>query len=705
MLARVLSDHAPTVATAGSFNNELGLPLTVLRVTEETRYLVLEMGARGIGHLRELCEIAPPDISLVLNVGRAHIGEFGSQEAIAQAKGEIVEALDGDGGTAVLNADDALVRAMAERTSARAAFFGRAPGADVRLGDVTLDDLGRPSFDLAAGGHTEHVTLQLLGEHQATNAAATAATALAAGLGLAEVAESLRGIDHLSKWRMELHERADGLVVVNDAYNANPDSMRAALETLARMGQRSGRRTVAVLGAMLELGADLGGGAPRGRGAGPRARDRRGRRGGRRRRRHPRSPRRRPRRGRHDAPGRHRRTRRGVVARECGRAPTSCWSRRRGAGGSNASPTCSSGERSRQLRAILLAGGLSLLFTLVGTRYAIIVLAKRGYGQLIRDDGPTTHHTKRGTPTMGGLVIVLASVLAYFIATFVTGNTPSASALLLIFLFVGLGTVGFLDDYIKISRQRSLGLRSRAKFIGQTFVALVFGWLALSPWLEDYRYQTPAGHAISFIRDPKNFTLPVIVLVLFIWLLIAGASNAVNLTDGLDGLAAGASVMTFGAYTIVNIWQNNQWCGRTIGQPKCYEVRDPLDLAVVAAAITGACFGFLWWNASPAKIFMGDTGSLALGGALAGFAVLTRTEFLLALLGGLFVIQTLSVILQVGYFKATKGKRLFRMAPLHHHFEMLGWEEITVVIRFWLIAGIFVAAGLGVFYAEWVAGV
>ena len=356
------------------------------------------------------------------------------------------------------------------------------------------------------------------------------------------------------------------------------------------------------------------------------------------------------------------------------------------------------------MRAILLAGGLSLILTLVGTRYAILVLSKHGYGQLIRDDGPTTHHTKRGTPTMGGLVIVLSSVLAYFSATFITGNTPSASALLLIFLFVGLGTVGFLDDYIKISRQRSLGLRSRAKFIGQTFVALAFGWLALSPMLEDSRNQTPAGHAISFIRDPRDFTLPVIVLVLFIWLLIAGASYAVNLTDGLDGLAAGASVMTFGAYTIVNIWQNNQWCGRADG-PKCYDVRDPLDLAVVAAAITGACFGFLWWNASPAKIFMGDTGSLALGGALAGFAVLTRTEFLLALLGGLFVLQTLSVILQVGYFKATKGKRLFRMAPLHHHFEMLGWEEITVVIRFWLIAGIFVAAGLGVFYAEWVAGV
>ncbi|MGZ8745024.1 MAG: phospho-N-acetylmuramoyl-pentapeptide-transferase, partial [Nocardioides sp.] len=235
------------------------------------------------------------------------------------------------------------------------------------------------------------------------------------------------------------------------------------------------------------------------------------------------------------------------------------------------------------MRAILLAGALSLIFTLVGTRYAIRVLAAHGYGQLIRDDGPTTHHTKRGTPTMGGLVIVLASVLAYFIATYATGNSPSASALLLIFLFVGLGTVGFLDDVIKVSRQRSLGLRSRAKFIGQTFVAVVFGALAISPWLEDDRFRTPAGQAISFIREPRDLALPAIVLVLFIWVLIAGASNAVNLTDGLDGLAAGASVMTFGAYTIVNIWQNNQWCGRAAG-PKCYDVRDPLDLAVVAAA-------------------------------------------------------------------------------------------------------------------------
>ena len=252
MLARVLADAAPTVATAGSFNNELGLPLTVLRATTDTRYLVLEMGARGVGHLAELCEIAPPDISLVLNVGKAHIGEFGSQELIAVAKGELVEALSADG-HAVLNADDPLVAAMAARTSASVVSFGRT-GADLVLGDVEVDDLGRASFDLGHDG-TEHVALRLVGEHQAMNAAATAATAIAAGLSLADVAESLRSIDRLSPWRMEVHERSDGLVVVNDAYNANPDSMVSALETLAWIGRRGGRRTIAVLGEMRELGA------------------------------------------------------------------------------------------------------------------------------------------------------------------------------------------------------------------------------------------------------------------------------------------------------------------------------------------------------------------------------------------------------------------------------------------------------------------
>ncbi|CUR54016.1 phospho-N-acetylmuramoyl-pentapeptide transferase [metagenome] len=355
------------------------------------------------------------------------------------------------------------------------------------------------------------------------------------------------------------------------------------------------------------------------------------------------------------------------------------------------------------MKAILFGGGLALIMSLVGTRFAITVLASRGYGQEIREDGPTSHHTKRGTPTMGGIVIILSTVTAYFLAKLFTQDAPSASALLLLFLFVGMGFVGFLDDFIKIYKQRNLGLRSKAKMIGQTLIAVVFGWLALSPMLEDDRYMTPASTHLSFIREIPWLALPMVVAILFVWLLITGFSNAVNLTDGLDGLATGACVMVFGAYTLVNIWQNNQSCG-IVGGNTCYEVRDPLDLAIVSAAITGACFGFLWWNASPAAIFMGDTGSLSLGGALAGLAILTRTELLLVILGGLFVVETLSVMLQVGFFKVTKGRRVFRMAPLHHHFEMLGWEQVTVVIRFWIITGLCVAAGLGVFYAEWVAG-
>lgn len=351
--------------------------------------------------------------------------------------------------------------------------------------------------------------------------------------------------------------------------------------------------------------------------------------------------------------------------------------------------------------AILLAGTISLILTLFGTRVAIKVLAAKGYGQLIRDDGPTSHHTKRGTPTMGGLVIIFAVVVGYFAAKLFEGTTPSASALLLLFLFVGLGIIGFLDDWIKISKDRSLGLRSRAKLIGQTLVALVFAVLAIQ--FEDDNGRTPISSGISFIRDIGGWEFPAIVIIIWVLLMIAATSNGVNLTDGLDGLATGASVMVFGAFVLINLWQSNQSCTNFPG-PKCYEVRDPLDLAVVAAALTGACFGFLWWNASPAKIFMGDTGSLSLGGAMAGFALMTRTELLLVLIGGLFVIITLSVILQVGYFKLTKGKRIFRMAPLQHHFELLGWAEITIVIRFWIICGLFVMAGLGVFYAEWVTG-
>jgi len=205
-----------------------------------------------------------------------------------------------------------------------------------------------------------------------------------------------------------------------------------------------------------------------------------------------------------------------------------------------------------------------------------------------------------------------------------------------------------------------------------------------------------------WLSQPWTYPLAFVFFFGFVCLILVGSSNMVNLTDGLDGLATGASVMVFGSYVLIAIWQFNQNCQQNPGV-NCYEVRDPHDLAVVAAALMGSCFGFLWWNASPAKIFMGDTGSLALGGAMAGLAITTRTELLVVILGGLFVIITLSVIIQVGSFKMT-GKRVFRMAPLQHHFELAGWNEITIVIRFWIIAGLFVSLGLGLFYAEWVAG-
>jgi phospho-N-acetylmuramoyl-pentapeptide-transferase len=359
------------------------------------------------------------------------------------------------------------------------------------------------------------------------------------------------------------------------------------------------------------------------------------------------------------------------------------------------------------VKGVLIAGAFSLIAALLGTPMFIRFLVKRGYGQFIRDDGPTTHHTKRGTPTMGGAVILMSVLLAYVAAHVFTLTAPSMSGILVLFLMTGLGLIGFLDDFIKISKQRSLGLRSKQKLGGQIFVGVIFAVLALN--FPNDQYRTPASPFISFVRDTHinlaiGGSVVVGTLLFVIWanLMIAGTSNGVNLTDGLDGLAAGVSTMVFGAYVLISIWTYNQNCQTNPGI-KCYEVRDSHDLAVVAAAGMGACFGFLWWNASPAKIFMGDTGSLALGGALAGLAITTRTELLVVVLAGLFVLEVFSVMAQVASFKLT-GKRVLRMAPLHHHFELVGWNEITVVIRFWIVAGLFAALGLGIFYAEWVVG-
>ncbi|KRC63154.1 phospho-N-acetylmuramoyl-pentapeptide-transferase [Agromyces sp. Root81] len=362
------------------------------------------------------------------------------------------------------------------------------------------------------------------------------------------------------------------------------------------------------------------------------------------------------------------------------------------------------------MRALLTAGALSLAFTLFLTPLFIRLFTRLGWGQFIRDDGPQSHHVKRGTPTMGGIIFILGTLFGYFIATLLVSNEqPTASGLLVLFMMVGLGAVGFLDDFLKTRKKQSLGLGGWAKVSGQVIVAGVFALLALQ-FPNEYGV-TPANTKISFIRDlPLDFMVfgtivGVILYVLWICLITTGTSNAVNVTDGLDGLATGASILAIGSFVVIGFWQFNQSrFSENLNQAdlyRAYDVRDPLDIAIVATAIVGGLIGFLWWNTNPAKIYMGDTGSLALGGALAALAIVSHTELLLLLIGGLFVIETGSVIVQRAYFKLTHGKRIFLMSPIHHHFELKGWAEVTIVVRFWIIGGLLVAAGVGAFYFEW----
>jgi phospho-N-acetylmuramoyl-pentapeptide-transferase len=362
--------------------------------------------------------------------------------------------------------------------------------------------------------------------------------------------------------------------------------------------------------------------------------------------------------------------------------------------------------------ALLLAGGFSLAFTLLFTPLFIRLFNRLGWGQFIREDGPQSHHIKRGTPTMGGIVIILGAVFGYLFGHLVSGERMTLSAVLVLVLMVGLGVVGFIDDFTKTRQQRSLGIGGWAKIAGQALVATGFAVLAIS--FPNADGETPASTMISGVRDIQwlDFAAAgsigaMILFAIWVNVIVISTSNAVNVADGLDGLATGASILSIAAYIFIAFWQFNQSCYNDLIDPdnlyRCYEVRDSLDLAIVAAAIAASLIGFLWWNTSPAQIFMGDTGSLAIGGALAALAIFTRTELLLILIGGLFLIVTGSVIVQRAYFKVTGGKRIFLMSPLHHHFELKGWAEVTVVVRFWLIAGLFVAGGVGLFYLEWVS--
>ncbi|MEV0089682.1 MULTISPECIES: phospho-N-acetylmuramoyl-pentapeptide-transferase [Saccharopolyspora] len=351
------------------------------------------------------------------------------------------------------------------------------------------------------------------------------------------------------------------------------------------------------------------------------------------------------------------------------------------------------------MKPILVAAAVSLVVSILFTPYLIRVFSKQGFGQEIREEVQSQHAAKRGTPTMGGVAILVAMWVGYLVSHLMGGDPMTASGLLVLGLTTALGIVGFLDDFIKIRKQRNLGLNKTAKLVGQLIASVLFAILAIR--FANQNGVTPASVELSFLRDITVISFGAIGFVIFAYVAISGWSNAVNFTDGMDGLAGGTAAMVLATYVLISFWQLRNDCFAPSGpMPGCYTVRDPLDIAVVAAAAMAACVGFLWWNAAPAKIFMGDTGSLALGGLLAGLSMVTRTELLMIVIGGVFVVEALSVVLQIVVFRSTR-RRLFRMAPFHHHFELAGWAETTVIIRFWVLAGISCMFGVGLFYADW----
>ncbi|WP_040164146.1 phospho-N-acetylmuramoyl-pentapeptide-transferase [Microbacterium gorillae] len=376
------------------------------------------------------------------------------------------------------------------------------------------------------------------------------------------------------------------------------------------------------------------------------------------------------------------------------------------------------------MRSLLSSAAVSLAFTLFLTPVFLRLYERWGWGQVIRTPESMNnpqHGAKRGTMSMGGVIFILGTLIGYFVGSYAGGFPPNVSSLLVLWMMVGFGAVGFVDDYLKIKRQNSLGLSGWRKIAGQVLVSVVFGVAALN--FPNDRGITPASSAVSLFRDIPFLDFrsleqltplwPILGLAIgwllyLAWITLLGvsSSNSANIADGLDGLAAGSGIFVVGVYSLIAFWQFNQRCSGELtpsAYAGCYDIRDPLDLAIVSAAFIGSLIGFLWWNAPKAKIFMGDTGSMAIGGVVAAMAILTHTELLMIIVAGVYVIASGSVILQRLYFKLTRGKRLFLNSPLHHHLEFRGWPEATIVVRMWIIAGILAATGMGLFYVEWLS--
>ena len=370
-------------------------------------------------------------------------------------------------------------------------------------------------------------------------------------------------------------------------------------------------------------------------------------------------------------------------------------------------PRIGSGES--ELIALIIGILVSLLVTIAGTPVLIHLVHRLHYGQYIRQDGPKSHLVKRGTPTMGGVAIVLAIVLGWGASALYryvrSGAVPSLSAMLVLFAMLSMGLLGFIDDFAKVRKKQNLGLSVHAKFIGQFIFATIYAVLALIIPTKSGFPSAQAG--MSFIEKPffdfrfAGGVVAAIIFVIWVNFLMTAWTNAVNLTDGLDGLASGSSMIAFAGYAIIAFWESYHIKGGT-HEGFSYAVSDPLDLTIIACCAAVACFGFLWYNSNPATIFMGDTGSLALGGLFAALSIATHTEFLAIIIGGLYVIEVMSDIIQVTSFKLTH-KRVFKMAPIHHHFELLGWSESKVVVRFWMIEFLFMIVGLMMFYVDWVS--
>ena len=351
--------------------------------------------------------------------------------------------------------------------------------------------------------------------------------------------------------------------------------------------------------------------------------------------------------------------------------------------------------------ALIIGMLVSLIVTLVGTPLLIRLVHKLHYGQYIRQDGPQSHLVKRGTPTLGGVVINFAILLGWASSALYrylrSGDVPSWSAALVLFAMLSMGLLGFIDDFAKVRKKQNEGLSVGGKFIGQFIFATIYAVLAL---LIPTKSGFPSAQAgISFIEQPFfNFdfagrAVAIILFVIWVNFLMTAWTNAVNLTDGLDGLAAGSSMIAFTGFGVIAFWESYHIKGGSHGGYS-YAVSDPLDLTVIAVCAAVACFGFLWYNSNPASIFMGDTGSLALGGFVSSIALMLHMPLFIVIIGLIYLVEVLSVILQVGYFKLTHGKRIFKMAPIHHHFELCGYSETQVVAAFSIVTALLCLVGI-----------